>query len=101
MEIDNTDAAGPAIIKALASCNKPARDRALRHLHKWLPRQAQVADDDMKKIWKGLFYCVWHADKFPAQSELTERLTQLLLDLDLPVSIHYFNRMIPNQMRIN
>ncbi|CAM8897401.1 hypothetical protein QQ045_026451 [Rhodiola kirilowii] len=92
MEIENGDsAAGPAIIKALASCNKPSRDRALRLLQKWLPRQSKVADDDMKKIWKGLFYCAWHADKFPAQSELIERLTSLLLALDLPVSIHYFN----------
>lgn len=45
----------------------------------------------MKKIWKGLFYCVWHADKAPVQSELINRLSSLLLTLDLPLSLQYFS----------
>lgn len=45
----------------------------------------------MKKIWKGLFYCVWHADKVPVQVELVNNLSSLLVNLSLPLSIHYFS----------
>ncbi|KAL7170491.1 hypothetical protein ACSBR2_035378 [Camellia fascicularis] len=85
---------GASLIRNLASCNKTTRDRALKLLLKsWLPSQKpnQVSDDDMKKLWKGLFYCVWHADKAPVQSDLIDRLSSLLLTLDLPLSLHYLS----------
>uniref|UniRef100_A0A5B7BGV9 Ribosomal RNA processing protein 1 homolog n=1 Tax=Davidia involucrata TaxID=16924 RepID=A0A5B7BGV9_DAVIN len=83
--------AGTSMIKHLASCNKTTRDKALKLLKTWLPSQSQVSDDDMKKLWKGLFYCIWHADKAPVQSDLINRLSSLLLTLDLPLSVHYFS----------
>ncbi|CAN1776808.1 Protein REBELOTE [Linum perenne] len=55
------------------------------------PSQSNLSDDDMKKLWKGLFYCFWHSDKLPAQSYLIDRLTSLLPDLDSPLSAHYFS----------
>lgn len=82
---------GSSLIKHLASCNQSTREKALKLLKTWLPNQSQVSDDNMKKIWKGLFYCVWHADKLPVQTELIGRLSSLLVSLDLPVSIHYFS----------
>ncbi|KAK9274487.1 hypothetical protein L1049_021735 [Liquidambar formosana] len=82
---------GSSVIKHLASCNKTTRDKALKLLKTWLPTQPQLSDEDMKKIWKGLFYCVWHADKLPVQTELIDRLSSLLLTLDLPLSLHYFS----------
>ncbi|XAR53246.1 hypothetical protein NMG60_11021714 [Bertholletia excelsa] len=85
---------GAAMIRDLASCNKSTRDRALKLVLKtWLPSQqpGQVSDDDMKKLWKGLFYCVWHADKSPVQLELINRLSSLLLTLELPLSLHYLS----------
>ncbi|KAM7473530.1 hypothetical protein LguiB_020773 [Lonicera macranthoides] len=83
---------GSSLIKQLASCNKPTRDKSLRLLlNKWLPSQHEISNEDMKKIWKGLFYCVWHADKTLVQSELIDLLSSLLLSLPLPLSTHYFS----------
>ncbi|RVW76684.1 Ribosomal RNA processing protein 1-like B [Vitis vinifera] len=78
-------------IRHLASCDKSTRDEALRLLHTWLPSQSQVSEEDMKKVWKGLFYSLWHADKTPVQSDLIDRLASLLTTLNLPLSIHYFS----------
>ncbi|KAF6144187.1 hypothetical protein GIB67_004860 [Kingdonia uniflora] len=56
----------------------------------WLPSQTQLSDDLMKKILKGLFYCVWYSDKQQVQIQLIDNLSSLLVTLDLPLSIQYF-----------
>ncbi|GLT62955.1 hypothetical protein SLA2020_355560 [Shorea laevis] len=84
--------AGQSLIKRLASCDKLTRDRTVRTLlQTWLPSQRQVPEEDMKRLWKGLFYCVWHADKLPAQTELIEKLSSTLPSLDPPLSHEYFS----------
>ncbi|KAL4296416.1 hypothetical protein GQ457_12G017240 [Hibiscus cannabinus] len=83
---------GPTLIKQLAACDKSSRDRAVRSLlNSWLPSQSEVSDEEMKKLWKGLFYCVWHADKMPAQSDLIEKLSSVLLKLQPGLSLRYFS----------
>ncbi|KAE8674576.1 hypothetical protein F3Y22_tig00111745pilonHSYRG00142 [Hibiscus syriacus] len=83
---------GPALIKQLAACDKSSRDRAVRSLLKsWLPSQSEVSDEEMKKLWKGLFYCVWHADKMLAQSDLIEKLSSVLPELESGLSLQYFS----------
>ncbi|CAH9090119.1 unnamed protein product [Cuscuta europaea] len=82
---------GPALIKHLASCSAPVRSKALRLLEVWLLSQSEIADDDMKKLWKGLFYCLWHSDKAPAQSHLINRASSLVLNLDLSLALNYFS----------
>ncbi|KAE8728290.1 hypothetical protein F3Y22_tig00004620pilonHSYRG00011 [Hibiscus syriacus] len=83
---------GQSLIKQLAACDKSSRDRAVRSLLKsWLPSQSEVSDDEMKKLWKGLFYCVWHADKMPAQSDIIEKLSSVLLELEPGLSLQYFS----------
>ncbi|CAL9059481.1 unnamed protein product [Musa banksii] len=83
---------GAVIAKRLASCNRTARDRAVRALSSWLCRQTDdaVSDADLAKIWKGLFYCVWHADKLPVQVDLAGRLAALLESLAAPLAARYF-----------
>ncbi|GLJ40563.1 hypothetical protein SUGI_0837200 [Cryptomeria japonica] len=77
-------------VKQLASCEKKTRDRAVRLLESWLTAKAtQVSDDELKKMWKGLFYCVWHADKRHIQADVIEKLASLIRTLDLPLAIHY------------
>ncbi|KDP35749.1 hypothetical protein JCGZ_10521 [Jatropha curcas] len=84
--------AEPSLIKQLASCDNKTRNKALGLLLKsWLPSQSQIPDEDMKKLWKGLFYCVWHSDKAGPQAHLIHRLSSLLPQLDLRVSIQYFS----------
>ncbi|CAN1220185.1 Ribosomal RNA processing protein 1 homolog B [Linum perenne] len=83
---------GRSLIKKLGASDSKTRSRYLREiLSTWLPSQSNLSDDDMKKLWKGLFYCFWHSDKLPAQSYLIDRLTSLLPDLDSPLSAHYFS----------
>ncbi|CAN1161258.1 Protein REBELOTE [Linum perenne] len=83
---------GRSLIKKLGASDNKTRSRYLREiLSTWLPSQSNLSDDDMKKLWKGLFYCFWHSDKLPAQSYLIDRLTSLLSDLDSPLSAHYFS----------
>lgn len=79
------------LIRNLASCKTSARSKALRELTNWLPTQVEISDDEMKKLWKGLFYCIWHADKAPVQSNLIDRLSSMLLTLDVPLSLHYLS----------
>lgn len=80
-----------SLIKKLASCKQTIRDRSLRTvLLTWLPEQTEISDDDMKKLWQGIFYCIWHADKSLYQSELIDRLSSAIQSLPLPLSLHYF-----------
>ncbi|KAL5699672.1 hypothetical protein ACHQM5_030543 [Ranunculus cassubicifolius] len=83
---------GTSLAKHLASCNENTRGKALRLLKTWLPSNASsISSDEMKKIWKGLFYCVWHADKQQFQIELINRLSSYLVSLDLQLSLQYFH----------
>ncbi|KAE9467307.1 hypothetical protein C3L33_00781, partial [Rhododendron williamsianum] len=90
---DGGGGGGASLIRDLASCNKTTRDRALRVVLKtWLPSNGdQLSDDEMKKLWKGLFYCLWHADKAPVQLNLIDRLSALLLTLPSSLSLRYLS----------
>ncbi|KAK4392606.1 Ribosomal RNA processing protein 1B [Sesamum angolense] len=84
-------ATGPALIKHLASCNTTVRSQSLRLLQSWLASESQqLSDSDIKKLWKGLFYCLWHADKTPNQLALINRLTNLFLSLQPSLSLEFF-----------
>ncbi|MCL7050697.1 hypothetical protein MKW94_013870 [Papaver nudicaule] len=79
------------IIQHLASCNKSTRDKAIKLLKSWFPSQPEVSDEQMRKIWKGLFYCIWHSDKQQVQLELINNLSSLLVTFDdLNLSVQYF-----------
>ncbi|KAL1816225.1 hypothetical protein ACET3Z_018799 [Daucus carota] len=79
------------LIKQLASCNKSTRDKALKLLELYLQSQQQVSHEELKKIWKGLFFCVWHADKSPVQSDLINSLSSLLYKMPLLLSLEYLS----------
>lgn len=91
---------GLSLIKQLAACNKGIRDKALGTiLGSWLPGQPDLSENLMKKLWKGLFYCVWHADKLDAQTHLIHQLSSLIPTLDLPLSIHYLSAFLLTMRR--
>uniref|UniRef100_A0A0D6QV29 Ribosomal RNA processing protein 1 homolog n=1 Tax=Araucaria cunninghamii TaxID=56994 RepID=A0A0D6QV29_ARACU len=87
------------LAKHLASCDNITRNRAVRLLESWLASQGTVALDDMKKIWKGLFYCVWHADKRHVQADVIEKLAALVGTLDLNLARDYFQVFILTMRR--
>lgn len=51
------------LARALGSVDNPTREKGLEALARWLSRQGGASEEDVLKIWKGVFYCFWHADK--------------------------------------
>ncbi|KAJ8562453.1 hypothetical protein K7X08_011744 [Anisodus acutangulus] len=85
---------GTSLIKHLASSNASIRSKAFTHLQTWLITQTQLPDDDMKKLWKGLFYCLWHSDKALAQALLINRICSMLKNLDFSLCLHYITALL-------
>ena len=62
----------------LAHTEKDVRDAAVQQLGSFMAKQEQMAELALLKVWKGLFYCMWMADKVPIQNELAENLAEQL-----------------------
>ncbi|XP_015491643.1 ribosomal RNA processing protein 1 homolog B isoform X2 [Parus major] len=67
----------------LAANEKRIRDRALKKLRGYIGVRTQrpaggFSQDEMLKIWKGLFYCMWMQDKPLLQEELAANISQLI-----------------------
>ncbi|MCO5594963.1 hypothetical protein L7F22_049000 [Adiantum nelumboides] len=76
--------------RRLASPKKKTREKAISLLVLWLTSQKQAEEDELKKVWKGLFYCVWHSDKAPVQADLIERLASILEKLNARLALKFF-----------
>ncbi|OEL24365.1 hypothetical protein BAE44_0014616 [Dichanthelium oligosanthes] len=72
----DASAEAAAIARRLASCNAGARERTVRYLlSDFLPASApRLSASDLLKLWKGIFFCFWHADKPLYQSSVATRL---------------------------
>ncbi|XP_057607739.1 ribosomal RNA processing protein 1 homolog B [Chionomys nivalis] len=67
----------------LASSEKGVRDRAVRKLRQYLSARTQsdtggFSQDELLKIWRGLFYCMWVQDEPLLQEELANIISQLI-----------------------
>ncbi|XP_058041569.1 ribosomal RNA processing protein 1 homolog B isoform X1 [Ahaetulla prasina] len=67
----------------LASNEKRVRDRALKKLRGYITLRSQslegcFSQEELLKIWKGLFYCMWMQDKPLLQEELSNNISQLI-----------------------
>ncbi|KAG7463653.1 hypothetical protein MATL_G00179020 [Megalops atlanticus] len=70
----------------LASNEKPIRTKAIKKLRKYLSVRSQkpkggFSIDELLKIWKGLFYCLWMQDKPLLQEELSTQISNLIHSL--------------------
>lgn len=43
--------------KLLASTEKEERDRAVKAIGSWLRKRNDISDQELAKLWKGIFYC--------------------------------------------
>ena len=68
----------PKFGQTLASNDKATRDKAVKALSRYLKSGRVTEELEMAKIWKALFYCMWHSDKPKVQSELADRLGGLV-----------------------
>ncbi|XP_057364663.1 ribosomal RNA processing protein 1 homolog [Daphnia carinata] len=68
--------------RKLASNEKKIRDRSLKKLRRWIAARSTVPDafseDELMKLWKGLFYCMWMSDKPLIQEDLAETISGLV-----------------------
>ncbi|XP_054643956.1 ribosomal RNA processing protein 1 homolog B-like [Dunckerocampus dactyliophorus] len=71
------------LAQKLASNEKPIRTKALKKLRKYINVRSQKATDgftseELLKLWKGLFYCLWMQDKPLLQEELSNSISGLI-----------------------
>ncbi|XP_051871202.1 ribosomal RNA processing protein 1 homolog A-like [Pristis pectinata] len=67
----------------LASNEKRFRDRAVRRLRRYFSARSQrlsggFSQEELLKIWKGIFYCMWMQDKPLLQEELADSISHLV-----------------------
>lgn len=68
-----------SFVRCLAHSTDPKqRKRGLEALAAWMKQRTEVTQVDMLKIWKALFFCVWHCDKKVPQEELNEELAKMM-----------------------
>ncbi|KAG0602814.1 hypothetical protein M758_10G043300 [Ceratodon purpureus] len=85
--------------RKLGSADKKTREKGLSLLVLWLSVQKDVGEDELKKIWKGLFYCLWHSDKAHVQGDLINKLAGILESLDADTSLAFFEVFLTTMRR--
>ncbi|KAM6314331.1 ribosomal RNA processing protein 1 homolog B [Podargus strigoides] len=79
----------------LAANEKRIRDRALKKLRGYINVRTQrpgggFSQEELLKIWKGLFYCMWMQDKPLLQEELAGNISQLISVIQNTETRHLF-----------
>ncbi|KAI0274978.1 hypothetical protein BC834DRAFT_24462 [Gloeopeniophorella convolvens] len=74
----------PPLGKFLASTDKKTRDKAVKNLSAFLSdaERPPLSNNDMDKLWKGIFYCFWMSDKPLVQQALASELANILLSIE-------------------
>jgi hypothetical protein len=68
----------PLILK-LADSSASVRNRAIKSLQKFVSiKQSTLDDSEIHKLWRGLFFAMFHADKPAGQRELAETFAALM-----------------------
>uniref|UniRef100_G3TPZ9 Ribosomal RNA processing 1 n=1 Tax=Loxodonta africana TaxID=9785 RepID=G3TPZ9_LOXAF len=83
------------LAQRLAGNEKVTRDRAVKKLRKYIVARTQRAaggftHEELLKVWKGLFYCMWMQDKQLLQEELGRTISQLLHAFQTTEAQHLF-----------
>ncbi|XP_062455359.1 ribosomal RNA processing protein 1 homolog B [Rhea pennata] len=79
----------------LAANEKRIRDRAVKKLRSYISVRTQrpaggFSQEELLKIWKGLFYCMWMQDKPLLQEELANNISQLIHVIQNTEAQHLF-----------
>ncbi|XP_072199169.1 ribosomal RNA processing protein 1 homolog B [Excalfactoria chinensis] len=79
----------------LAANEKRIRDRAVKKLRGYISLRTQLpgggfSQEELLKIWKGLFYCMWMQDKPLLQEELGNNISQLIHVIQNTEAQHLF-----------
>lgn len=79
----------------LAANEKKIRDRALKKLRGYIALRTRspadgFSEEELLKIWKGLFYCMWMQDKPLLQEELSSNISKLIHIIEDMEARHLF-----------
>ncbi|KAM9805059.1 ribosomal RNA processing protein 1 homolog B [Neosynchiropus ocellatus] len=83
------------LAQRLASNQKPIRTRAMKKLRKYVQVRSQKVGggftlDELLKLWKGLFYCLWMQDKPLLQMDLSKLIAAMIHNFhDLDAQLLY------------
>ncbi|XP_038150071.1 ribosomal RNA processing protein 1 homolog A-like [Cyprinodon tularosa] len=71
------------LAQRLASNEKSTRSKAMKKLRKYINVRSQKVGgaftaEELLKLWKGLFYCLWMQDKPLLQEELSHQISKLI-----------------------
>ncbi|CZS90385.1 related to RRP1 protein [Rhynchosporium graminicola] len=65
-------------VKQLAANDRPTRDAAVFSLRTYLSGRRELPANELLKLWKGLFYCMWMSDRPRTQASLADSLSSLV-----------------------
>lgn len=91
--------------RRLAATDPKKRRAAVKGLNDWLRARAQAAEAGMlpvlevRKLWRGLFFCMWLADKEPVQADLAAKLGALVHAFDAPGAVHVWVTVLGRTLR--
>jgi ribosomal RNA-processing protein 1 len=79
---DNVSKGEVYLAKELANVSKTKRDKALSVLKRWIRVRAssEWTRIELLKLWRGLFYALWHADGVQVQQKLAMDLAKLQIE---------------------
>lgn len=63
LETVQEDDGNSKFARALGSVDNQTREKGLQALTIWLSKKDDLTEQDLRRLWKGIFYCFWHADK--------------------------------------
>nr|XP_023013538.1 ribosomal RNA processing protein 1 homolog [Leptinotarsa decemlineata] len=81
------------LAKILAGNDLKAREKALKSLGKWFENRSKTmpfTNEDLQRIWKGLFYCMWMSDKPLVQEDCANKIAKLVHMPTLDASLLFF-----------
>ncbi|KAL0040673.1 hypothetical protein WJX79_001241 [Trebouxia sp. C0005] len=90
LETVQEDDGNSKFARALGSVDNQTREKGLQALTIWLSKKDDLTEQDLRRLWKGIFYCFWHADKAAFQADLAVRLAEILPMLSYKVAYLYF-----------
>mmetsp|Transcript_33904 Transcript_33904/g.61213 ORF Transcript_33904/g.61213 Transcript_33904/m.61213 type:complete len:383 (-) Transcript_33904:245-1393(-) len=85
--------------RVLSSPDFMTRQKGLEALNLYLKSKSSISEEDMQKIWKGLFYCFWHSDKPQYQLDLAQQLSKTIHILQKETAFSYFSEFILTMRR--
>lgn len=82
--MEATDDSEVKFARKLAANETPKRREAILGLTKFLTARSKAEKDgslpeiELRKLWRGLFFSMWLADKQPVQAELADKIAKLI-----------------------